>query len=114
MSEATVQNDKLSKLKELAKELPGKTVTLSPRNAFFIDADKGGYPAYLEHALRIVRPGGLILADNAFAFGKLFSPDAGDDDVAAIRAFNDEVASVDALDAVIAPFGDGCWVGVRR
>ena len=33
----------------------------------YIDADKTGYAVYLEHAVRLVRPGGLIVADNVLA-----------------------------------------------
>src|SRR5262249_58082458 len=35
-----------------------------PIDVLFIDADKPGYPDYLEKLLPIVRPGGLILAHN--------------------------------------------------
>jgi len=38
-------------------------------DAAFLDADKSSYPLYLEESLRIVRSGGLIMVDNAFAFG---------------------------------------------
>jgi predicted O-methyltransferase YrrM len=81
-------------------------------DAAFLDADKASYPLYLEHALRIVRPGGLVLVDNAFAFGQLFDETASDRDVAAVRAFNDHMAQVEGLQAVIVPIGDGLWVGV--
>lgn len=37
----------------------------------FIDADKEGYPEYLEWALRLSRPGSLILADNAIRGGSV-------------------------------------------
>ena len=33
----------------------------------FLDADKTGYVIYLQHAMRILRPGGLLLADNVLA-----------------------------------------------
>jgi caffeoyl-CoA O-methyltransferase len=36
-----------------------------PFDLTFIDADKEGYPEYLEWALRLSRPGSLILGDNA-------------------------------------------------
>jgi len=36
-----------------------------PIDVVFLDADKGGYPDYLNKLLPLVRPGGLILADNA-------------------------------------------------
>src|SRR5262245_18494749 len=83
-------------------------------DAAFLDADKGSYPRYLAECLRIVRPGGLIMVDNAFAFGELFSTAPSDKEVAAMRAFNDHMATVDALQSVIVPLGDGLWVGVKR
>jgi caffeoyl-CoA O-methyltransferase len=83
------------------------------RDAGFIDADKENYPHYLEQTLRIVRPGGLIMVDNAFAFGELFSaqPDRGG--VAAVRRFNDMMASDSRVHGIIVPLGDGLWVGVK-
>jgi caffeoyl-CoA O-methyltransferase len=83
-------------------------------DAFFIDADKVGYTGYLREALRILRPRGLVLVDNAFAFGRLFDEGAQDVDVAAVRAFNDEMAATRGLESVIVPIGDGLWVGIKR
>lgn len=83
-------------------------------DAAFLDADKAGYAGYLEHCLRLVRPGGLILVDNAFAFGELLNADSADREVAAVRDFNERVARSPALDGVIVPIGDGLWVAVRK
>ena len=83
-------------------------------DAAFLDADKSSYPAYLEECLRILRPGGLILVDNAFAFGHLLDEDSTDGDVVAVRAFNDLMARTPNLHAVIVPIGDGLWVGVKE
>lgn len=83
-------------------------------DAAFLDADKGSYPSYLEECLRIVRPGGLILADNAFAFGQLLDSNATDREVPAVRAFNEVMAKEARLHSVIVPIGDGLWVGVKR
>lgn len=83
-------------------------------DAAFIDADKAGYPTYLEECVRIVRPGGLVLCDNAFAFGKLLDEACTDESVVAMRAFNDTLAADERLDGIIAPIGDGCWVAVKR
>jgi predicted O-methyltransferase YrrM len=83
-------------------------------DAMFVDADKVGYPLYLEHALRIVRRGGLVLIDNAFAFGQLLDTRPSDSDVPHVRAFNELMSHCDRLDKVIAPVGDGLWVGVLR
>jgi len=82
-------------------------------DAAFLDADKGGYPVYLEQCMRILRPGGLILVDNAFAFGQLFDETPTDREVEAVRAFNDIMAQQKGLQSVIVPIGDGCWVGVK-
>jgi len=81
-------------------------------DAAFLDADKRSYGLYLEESLRIVRPGGLVMVDNAFAFGQLFDEAPSDGEVAAVRAFNDLAARTDGLDGVIVPIGDGLWVGV--
>ena len=82
-------------------------------DAAFLDADKKNYGAYLEHCLRIVRPGGLILVDNAFAFGHLLDPESESESVQAIRDFNDRMHAQAGLQGVIVPLGDGVWVAVK-
>jgi len=79
-------------------------------DAAFLDADKQGYEHYLERCLDLVRPGGLILVDNAFAFGRLLEPDERDPEVLAMRRFNDRMAATPGLQGVILPIGDGLWV----
>ena len=83
-------------------------------DAAFLDADKGSYPLYLTECLRIVRPGGLIMVDNAFAFGQLFDTTPTDREVTAVRQFNELMHRESQLQSVIVPIGDGLWVGVRR
>jgi caffeoyl-CoA O-methyltransferase len=83
-------------------------------DAAFLDADKASYPAYLRECLRIVRSGGLIVVDNAFAFGELFAKEPKDPETAAVLAFNEHMAKVKELHSIIVPLGDGCWVGVRE
>ncbi len=95
--------------REVLKTFPDQSA-----DACFLDADKSGYPLYLKECLRIVRPGGLFLVDNAFAFGQLFDADPTDSEVPAIRAFNDLMAATPEVHSVILPIGDGCWVGVRQ
>ncbi|MHC4576211.1 MAG: O-methyltransferase [Planctomycetota bacterium] len=82
-------------------------------DACFIDADKASYRLYLDECLRILRPGGLVMVDNAFAFGQLFDEQPTDPDTPAIRAFNDHVPRVAGLQSMIVPLGDGMWVGVK-
>ena len=90
------------------------TFAANSADAAFLDADKGGYPVYLEHCLRIVRAGGLVMVDNAFAFGELFADNPQDRETQADRAFNEIIANERRLQSVIVPMGDGLWVGVRR
>ncbi len=80
-------------------------------DAAFIDADKEQYPLYFREALRIVRPGGIIMADNAFGFGRLF--DAKDPGASAMRTFNEIIAKEKSLQSIIVPVGDGLWVGLK-
>ena len=68
----------------------------------------------LRELCRIVRPGGLVLVDNAFAFGELFSESPSDPETPAIRAFNDLIAGTPGLHPILVPFGDGLWVAVRE
>jgi caffeoyl-CoA O-methyltransferase len=84
-----------------------------PFDAAFLDADKENYPLYLKECLRLVRPAGLILADNALGFGRLLAEPA-DDSVQAVRRFNDVMAATREVQGVIVPLGDGLWVSVRR
>lgn len=83
-------------------------------DAMFVDADKESYGLYLVEARRILKRGGLVLVDNAFAFGKLLDAKEQEASVLAVRSFNDTMAQDEAFHSVIVPIGDGLWVGVRR
>ena len=80
-----------------------------PFDAVFIDADKGNYDHYGRWAAKNLRPGGLLLADNAFYFSELLDDSL---ESAAMRRFHLEVAS--AFDSVCIPTPDGMVVGVKR
>lgn len=72
-----------------------------PFDLTFIDADKKGYPEYLEWALRLSRPGSLILGDNAIMGGSVIEPEEGS--AQAIRQFNERLAQDPRLSAIILP-----------
>ena len=72
-----------------------------PFDLTFIDADKGGYPKYLEWALRLSRPGSLILGDNAIMGGSVIEPVEGS--AQAIRQFNERLAQDPRLSAIVLP-----------
>jgi len=73
-----------------------------PFDITFIDADKGGYPEYLEWALRLSRPGSLILGDNTIWGGSIIDPQ--DDSTRAIHEFNERLARDPHLSGLILPF----------
>jgi caffeoyl-CoA O-methyltransferase len=90
------------------QSLPG----LEPHGPFdlvFVDADKRGYAEYGRWAARHLRPGGLLVGDNVFLFGRLLedSPEAE-----AMRRFHQEAAS--AFHSVCIPTPDGLLVGLKR
>jgi caffeoyl-CoA O-methyltransferase len=79
-----------------------------PFDVLFIDAEKEDYPAYLEWGLSNVRPGGLILAHNAFWSGRLVDPAYQDHPGAqGLRAYHRTVAEDERLEGTVIPVGDG-------
>lgn len=74
----------------------------------FIDADKRQYPAYLDEAARILRPGGLLVADNTLWSGHVADPAYDrDPQTRGVREFNDRAATHPGFETVILPFRDG-------
>ncbi len=72
-----------------------------PYDLIFIDADKEGYPEYLEWSLRLSRPGTIILGDNAIREGSVIDPD--DSSSQAMRKFNRKLAEDPRLSAIVLP-----------
>jgi caffeoyl-CoA O-methyltransferase len=72
-----------------------------PFDVAFIDADKEGYPEYLEWALKLTRPGALILGDNTVRGGSILDP--RDDSARATNEFNERIAGHPRLSAILLP-----------
>ena len=70
-----------------------------PFDLVFIDADKPGYPAYLELALKLTWPGSLILADNMVRGGAVADAASEDAAVQGARKFNEMLAGDKRLSA---------------
>jgi predicted O-methyltransferase YrrM len=62
-----------------------------PFDFVFIDADKEGYPAYLDWTLRLSHPGTVIVADNVISDGAVADLDTDDQRVVGVRAFLEEL-----------------------
>lgn len=70
-----------------------------PYDLVFIDADKPGNPAYLREALRLTRPGALVVLDNVVRGGRVVDPDSTEPSVVGTRAAYDLIAAEPRLDA---------------
>ncbi|HLH63366.1 MAG TPA: O-methyltransferase [Ktedonobacteraceae bacterium] len=64
----------------------------APFDLVFIDADKQPYPQYLEWALRLIRPGSIIVADNCIRGGRGFG-DPMDEGSVGVFEYNQRIAS---------------------
>jgi caffeoyl-CoA O-methyltransferase len=78
----------------------------------FIDADKQNYSAYYQESMRIVRNDGLILADNALWYGRIFEPK--DDDSRAMAEFNEMVNADRRAEKLFLTIRDGIYLVRKR
>ena len=70
-----------------------------PFDMVFIDADKPGYPDYLELSLQLSRAGTVIVADNVIRRGDILDGSSGDPNVQAMRRFHERLASEKRISA---------------
>jgi caffeoyl-CoA O-methyltransferase len=78
-----------------------------PFDLVFIDADKEGYPTYLDWALKLTRPGSLIVADNCIRGGAPLREQPRSPENEALHAYDVRVASDPRLLSVALPVDDG-------
>lgn len=80
--------------------LPGVEADgIGPFDLAFIDADKKNNPGYFEWALKLVRPGGLILIDNVVRDGRVLDAATRDEHVQGVRRVLDMIAKEPRVDA---------------
>ena len=84
-----------------------------PWDFAFIDAAKQDYDWYYEAILDQLRPGGLLLADNVLWSGKVVGRQSGDEDAAALHAFNQKVQADERVENLMLPVRDGLLI-VRK
>ncbi len=80
----------------------------------FIDADKERYDAYYERALKLLRPGGLLLIDNVLWGGEVADPNADTPALRAIRALNLKLRDDARVDLSLLPLADGVSLVRKR
>ena len=84
----------LDSLPRLAKSSAG------PFDLIFIDADKGNNPQYLEWAMKLSRPGTVIVVDNVAQHGRIIRKDSADTDIQGTRRCLEMMAREPRLSAV--------------
>jgi predicted O-methyltransferase YrrM len=89
----------------------------APFDLVFIDADKPPYPQYLDWALRLTRPGSIIVADNCIRRGAALH-ESNDEATAGLFEYNRRIASNPRLVSLALPmdddFTDGYAIAVVR
>jgi predicted O-methyltransferase YrrM len=98
--------------------IAGRAMEVLPRltdgayDIVFIDADKSEYIAYYEQALRLLRPGGMVIIDNALWGGKVADPAQRDPQTVGLRTLANRMAEEEDIVAALVPVGDGLLIGI--
>lgn len=90
-----------------------------PVDIVFVDADKMNYPTYHQLAVPLLRPGGLLIADNVLLSGYVLDPDLAVEPLArrcaqSLRGFNAALVADERLESVMLPIADGLTIARRR
>jgi O-methyltransferase len=80
----------------------------------FIDADKENYLEYYELALRLLRPGGLMMVDNTLWNGAVIDNRDHSEVTEAIRHFNQVLYEDDRINLSLVPIGDGLTLALKK
>ncbi len=103
-----------------ARLIAGAALEVLPRLAdgqydlVFADGAKQEYSDYLEQAVRLLRPGGVVAFDNALWRDRVADPAQRDPDTVAIRELGKAVRDDERLVPALLPVGDGLLVAVKR
>ncbi|GAB4099909.1 O-methyltransferase [Sinomonas halotolerans] len=102
------------------RAISGRAADVLPRltdqayDLVLLDADKAGVPAYAEQSVRLLRPGGLLVVNDALDRDRVSNPAQRDPITAALRSLHRDLRSDDRLAVSILPSGDGLLLAVRR
>jgi predicted O-methyltransferase YrrM len=84
----------------------------APFDFVFVDADKENYAAYLDHAVKLARPGAMLVFDNVVREGGILDPDSDDPKVPGTRRLYEALKDNPRIDATaIQTVGSKKWDG---
>lgn len=96
-----------------ARVISGRALDVLPRltdgvyDLVFIDADPSEAPEYLEQAVRLLRPGGVVAIDNALWRDHVADPARRDELTTTMRELDKSVRADERLTSVLLPCGEG-------
>ena len=98
---------------DILRELEG------PYDMIFMDAAKGQYLHFMEDAMRLLAPGGLLISDNVLQDGDIvesrFAVTRRNRTIhARMREYLYELKHNPALETVILPVGDGVTLSLKK
>ncbi|MDM7830816.1 O-methyltransferase [Cellulomonas edaphi] len=102
------------------RTISGRALDVLPRltdgayDLVLVDADKENASAYVEQAVRLLRPGGVLAVAGALWHDRVADPARRDETTTAIRELGRTVRTDDRLLPALLPTGDGLLVAVRR
>jgi predicted O-methyltransferase YrrM len=102
-----------------ARLIMGRALDVLPRlteeayDLLFVDAARPEYPAYHEHGVRLLRPGGVIAFNSVLWSGSVANPARRDAETVALREVARAVRDDDRLVPVLLPLGDGLLVAAK-
>jgi predicted O-methyltransferase YrrM len=100
--------------------ITGRALEVLPRltdgayDIVFVDGDKSEYSAYLDQAVRLLRPGGAVVFDNALWHDKVADPAQRDPQTIDLRALVTAMRDDERFTPSLLPVGDGLLVAVLR
>jgi predicted O-methyltransferase YrrM len=116
--EIAKKNIAQAKLNDTIKVLQGDAVKIIPTlkdeyDLIFLDSDKNIYPDAFKMSVKLLRKGGLFLADNALWGGDVAKGGKSADTQTMIK-FNKQVNEFPGMSTVIVPLRDGVLVGLKE
>lgn len=102
------------------RTISGRAADVLPRltdsayDLVFIDADKPSYPGYVEQAIRLLKPGGLLIVNDALDKDRVSDPAIRDAGTVVLRQVGKTVREDDRLMSAMLPTGDGLLLAVKR
>lgn len=106
--------DKITVIEGDARATLPSLAAHAPFDFAFVDAEKMQYVDYFDHLMALLRPGAILVADNASAGGDVWKKDDKSSFVTGIRAMNQRMATDPRLTSLLVPVGDGMCVAVVR